>query len=35
MHDKLDEEPRENAHQKIKDVLLSTNTLTPFQHPVL
>jgi hypothetical protein len=31
VHNVLDEEPGDNAYQKIKDALLSTHTLTPFQ----
>jgi hypothetical protein len=31
VHNVLDEEPGENAYQKIKNTLLSTHTLTPFQ----
>jgi hypothetical protein len=31
VHNVLDEEPGENAYQKLKDALLATHTLTPFQ----
>jgi hypothetical protein len=31
VHNVLDEEPGENAYQKLEDTLLATHTLTPFQ----
>jgi hypothetical protein len=31
VHNVLDKEPGENAYQKLKDALLATHTLTPFQ----